>query len=204
MKVMEIARNFGVKYFYNFDTYFNSSKGIYSYLSEYTLTKKQFSEWGLYYSKKFEIQFINIRLEHLYGPEDGGAKFIPWLIGRCFDGSKIINLTEGEQLRDFLYVSDAVNAVALLIKNQSIFDPHYQCIGLGSGSLTSIKELALMVHALTKSKGVLCFGGLDYRENELMSSFSDAAKFRALGWYPKTSLECGLMNTIINFRKSKK
>lgn len=196
MELLKAASKFGLKSFFNIDTYFNVPGRESSYLEDYVLSKKQFLQEGMQYSKEVGIQFINFKLEHLYGPGDRNEKFIPWLIESCVAGAFEIKLTAGEQLRDFIYVSDAVDAIALALEKRSHFHPQFEEISLGTGTATSIKDFALLVQRLTKSRASLCFGELPYREYELMSSKAENQKLLELGWRPLIPLEFGILKIL--------
>jgi nucleoside-diphosphate-sugar epimerase len=198
MKLLNLAAKFSVASFLNIDSYLNKNLNNCPYLSEYVLSKRHFMEWGSQYAKKIGIQFINIKLEHLYGPGDSGSKFVPWLIAQCSDGRSEVRLTPGEQLRDFLYVSDAVNALSCLVNNRDKLDHVYEEVGLGTGIATSIKKFSIIVHRLTKSQSELAFGALPYRSGELMHSCAANHRLVELGWQPLISLEEGLTRTIFS------
>src|SRR5207344_1577562 len=69
LRLMESGISFGVKTFFNTDTSLNK------YMNFYALSKKQFADWGRLLAGQKKIRFINIELEHFYGPGDDDSKF---------------------------------------------------------------------------------------------------------------------------------
>ena len=68
---------------------------------------------------KKKIPFIILRPYQLYGPYQDENRFIPFIINSCLKDVKF-PCSEGNQLRDFLYIDDFVRAVELIIKNKNL------------------------------------------------------------------------------------
>jgi len=196
MELLDVALQHNVSVFINTDSYFSTGKVRYEYLPSYSLSKKQFAEWGRLCSYDGSIQFINIRLEHLYGPEDSSSKFTSWIVQQCLNNVDVIPLTKGEQIRDFIYVDDAADAYVWLLDSLDHFNKGSSDISLGSGVAVSIKSFVKKVYELSSSTSELRFGDLEYRENEIMYSCADSKKLREVGWEPMTSMEDGIKNII--------
>ena len=194
----ELCNQYKVKYFINTDTFFNFTNSSYSYLSEYTLSKKQILEWLLALQESCIL--VNMKLYHMYGPYDAESKFIPSIISRIKNNEIAIDLTPGNQKRDFIYVEDVCEAYAVILKNldcsenQSVFHEYE----VGTGKVTSIKELVEKIKEVSESTSELRFGKLDYRQNEIMEAVAKNQKIKDLGWKPKTSLDRGLKKIIFN------
>jgi nucleoside-diphosphate-sugar epimerase len=187
--VLDAAIQAGVRSFINTDT------SLDKYLNSYTLSKRQFSEWGHWLAGRRQIQFINVLLEHIYGPGDDSSKFTSRIIRSCVDNAATLDLTGGEQRRDFLFIDDAVAAYRMLVNHLAQLDAH-EDIAVGSGHAISIREFTETVHLLAASHTVLRFGALPYRENEPMHSVADTARLRSFGWRPETDLATGILKTI--------
>jgi nucleoside-diphosphate-sugar epimerase len=181
---------------FNTDTFFNTDTILSEYLNAYALSKQQFSQWGRMFAEIAKINFVNIRLEHIYGPLDDPSKFTTWLIRQCLDGVPRIPLTKGEQTRDFIYIDDVVAAYLLMLEKLTLKDKSWIEIGLGSGAPVTIKRFAVAVKDLSKSNSKLDFGALPYRNNEIMSSAAETSTLKAMGWTPQWFLESGLAKVI--------
>lgn len=143
----------------------------------YTYTKKQFNKLGHFFSKEYGMEFINLELENYFGEKEPTDRFIPSVI-RKLKRNEDIPLTKGEQLRDFVYVNDVVNAISLLVEKKQV--PPYMDVPLGSGEAPSIKELIIYIKEIMKSKSDLQFGKIPLRPNE-PSSCANLAMYNMLG-----------------------
>ena len=71
-----------------------------------------------------KFQVINLQLEHIYGENDSKDKFIPSLIDKLHNKEKFIELTEGTQKRDFIYVKDVVDAYMILLSSKNLLNQY--------------------------------------------------------------------------------
>ena len=183
LKVLEWAAKNNVRYF------INTATSITSLINSYTLSKNQFSEWGKFYSEHKPIQFINIVLEHFLGPHCSDNNFISMLVHKMGQNVETLDLTNGMQLRDFVYIDDVVEAYLCIIHHLDKLQGQYCEIALGSGIPYRIREVCELIKKMTKSTTKLRFGHLPYREHEIMYSCADNTQLRKWGWIPKISLE---------------
>jgi nucleoside-diphosphate-sugar epimerase len=146
--------------------------------------------------KTSELRFVNVRLEHLYGLGDDPSSFVTYIIRQCLANAESVELTRGEQIRDFIFIDDAVSGIMQLLISREILPVGRSEIDLGNGNPVSIRQLVERIHQLTKSRSHLCFGRIPYRENESMESKADISKLIELGWNSRTSLDEGLAKTI--------
>jgi nucleoside-diphosphate-sugar epimerase len=182
--------------FFNTDTFFNSDTILYPHLNAYALSKKQFADWGRQLASNDRIRFINIRLEHIYGPGDDTSKFTTWVLGQCLWHVPELALTAGEQQRDFVYIRDVVAAYAHLLQHRTALGQGFQELGIGSSKPIAVRHFVETAHRLSVSKTRLQFGALPYRDHEQMQSCADTTTLQALGWQCQTSLEQGLTHMI--------
>ena len=190
LHLLETAKNFAADSFFNTDTILNK------YISTYALSKHQFAEWGKSFANAGALKFINIRLEHLYGPGDDMSKFTTYVIRSCLNNVPEIKLTAGEQKRDFVHVDDVVRAYnCLLDKGAELGLGHHE-FGIGSGQAVSVREFVSKAHRLTNSRSTLSFGALPYRKNEVMQTQANTSRLEECGWRCQLSLEQGLQLTI--------
>lgn len=189
LKLLEIAKTCNVKCFINTDTYLD--KGI----NYYSLSKKQFKDWLKAYSS--ELICVNMTLEHFYGPHDDKTKFVSFIIEKFLSKSGEINLTPGEQKRDFIYIDDVVSAFNFVIDNSDNMSNGFYDYEIGTNRQVKIKELVEAIRNITCNKTTkVNYGAIPYRENEIMNSNVNTDAIRALGWMPKVELDDGLLRTI--------
>lgn len=187
--------------FGNVDVYINTDTALDKLLNPYTLSKGQFSEWGKYFAHQEKIRFINLRLEHFYGAGDDDSKFTTHVINSCLANVPYLNLTLGEQRRDFIYIDDAVSAYLLLLKKRNSFQDWFIDFEVGSGVAVTIRQFVETVHSLTASTTRLNFGALPYRAGEAMLSQANTAALKLLGWQCRHELAEGLRMTIKGTRE---
>ena len=188
--LLDMAIKNKVSLFMNTDTVLNR------FVSPYALTKRQFQEWLFF--RKNEIKVINLQLEHFYGPGCSPTNFITTMIERLNKNEASIDLTSGEQKRDFIYYEDIIDAFELLINKSEKITESYKQFEVGTGKLHSIKEVLLKLKELSGSSSVLNFGAIPFRTNELMVSNTDVSELLKLGWKPKYNIDKGLLKTIKN------
>lgn len=186
--LLDKAIKYGCELFVNTDTILDR------FVSTYALTKRQFQEW--LYLRKNEIKVINMQLEHFYGPGASPTNFITAMINKLKNNEPQIDLTMGEQQRDFVYIDDVVNAYLTVIGKQAQLADPYTSYQVCTNQLISIKELMMTLKDLTKSNSNLNFGTVPYRENELMHSETDNTSLVKLGCNPQYTIQEGLQNTI--------
>ena len=189
LKLLELGRKYGVKCFINTDTILDKR------VSGYSLSKKQFKDWLMNYQN--DLICVNVALEHFYGPGDDSTKFVSYILRNLIQKIDKIDLTKGEQKRDFVFIEDVVNAFMLILENVNNFSHKFYNFEIGSNETKSIKELVeKMKTMLGNETTVLNFGALPYRENEVMECAADISEITKLGWKSKYSLVDGLKKTI--------
>jgi CDP-paratose synthetase len=189
LKLIEIAVKNNCKFFLNTDTVLDKR------VNSYSLSKTQFLDWFKIYSDKAIC--INIVLEHFYGPFDDKSKFVSSIIKKLINNESHINLTLGEQKRDFIYIDDVVDAFSIILKNVPKMKQGFYSYEIGAGKMISIKKIVTIIKELTgNSITNLNFGAIPYRINEIMEPKMDINPIKKIGWKPKTNLTKGLKNTI--------
>lgn len=190
LQLLDAGCRVGVKVFINTDTILDK------YLNIYSLSKNQLLQWGKFFSIHNKIKFINLRLEHFYGPTDDPTKFTTFVINNCMANTPELKLTLGEQRRDFIYIDDVVSAYLLVLEKARVFDQSFVEFDVGTGESVSIRSFVEAVHGLTRSQTKLVFGALPYREGEVMHSAADTTGLRSLGWQYQYDLVTGLKMVI--------
>jgi len=195
LTILQIAENYPVKTFINTDTILDKR------VSYYSLSKKHFLDWLSLFSQKMVC--ISVALEHFYGPFDDRSKFVSKIILDLLHEVDFIDLTLGEQKRDFIYIDDAVEAFMTLVNFSFDVPNNLYRYEIGTGKNIEIREFVQTVKTMTGNKVTrLNFGMLPYRENEIMESHVDISMLSRLGWQPQISLVEGLKYTIDQERSS--
>ena len=184
MDLLECAKK------YNTDSFFNTDSLQFKYLNSYTLSKKHFAEWGKSYSVSSKLKFVNLKLEHVYGPKDDESKFISWFIQQLKSEAAEIKLTAGTQKRDFVYVKDVVSAYLILLEKRKEMS-NFEEFEVGSGQSIQVKDfLKKLMKEYEKInlkiiKSKVIFGSLSYRENEQMVIKANIERLKDFNWLPQ-------------------
>ena len=175
------------------DTCFPDS---YPYLQSYTRSKQQFANWGKKWSERTSNRFVNLKLQHPFGPHDGHGKFIPWIVEQCIGNVEEIDLTSGSQEKDFIFVADVVDALVSIAQSRSQLDREFSEFDCGSGSSRSIRSFVELIHKMASSDSKLNFGALPSRAGEPEKSVADITALKKIGWCPKTTVQEGIQLTV--------
>ena len=150
----------------------------------------------LYKTERFPAVILRPFL--VYGPGQGEGRFIPQIIKGCLNNQKFPT-SKGEQLRDFCFIDDFVQAVFSALSNNNAYG---EVINIASGKPVSVKKLIdIIVSAI--GSGQPQFGQIAYRNGENMSLYGNITKAKEiLDWKPSVSLEQGLEETIKWIKKN--
>jgi nucleoside-diphosphate-sugar epimerase len=137
-----------------------------------------------------------LRLFLTYGPGQDDKRFIPQVINGCLQDIRF-PASNGEQLRDFCYVEDTVNAILLALQSDAA---NGEIFNVASGTPITIRSLIDKICVIV-GKGQPQFGSISYRAGENMALYASIQKIHeVLGWTPKVSLDEGIKRTIDSMR----
>lgn len=196
IKLFELAIQNKVGFFINTDTSLPRN------LNAYSLSKAQFRDWLKMVPN--ELKIINVIPEYFYGSNDDDTKFITGMLHKLKGNVESIDLSEGIQKRDFIYIDDAISAYMCLIGNLDKFD-QYVDIPLGSATTISLRSLVeLMKKMSNNTQTKLNFGKIPIREGDVMESKADISYLFSLGWKPTIGIEEGINKIIdIEYKENK-
>jgi|LWDU01.1.fsa_nt_gi nucleoside-diphosphate-sugar epimerase len=147
---------------------------------------------GRVYSLLNRMRFIWGRIYDPYGPMDNNCWLIPSLINKCLDCDSI-EVTKAEQIWDFIYIDDLVDAVISLIETPSISGAYN--IGYGSG--IKLKTVIQYIVDMCNMGNSINFGSVAYRSDQVMHLEANIDRItRDTGWTPTTKIYKGLNKTI--------
>ncbi|MCK5535966.1 MAG: NAD-dependent epimerase/dehydratase [Bacteroidales bacterium] len=191
VRLLENAVANKVKTFINTDTLLDKD------INAYALSKNQLVQWMQFLSD--QINIINIKIEHMYGPLDDENKFTYWVINQLKQNVEKIDLTTGIQKRDFIYIDDIIEAYMRVIQNIEQFSP-FEEFELGSGNAIKVRVFLELVYDQVKYNQILTtrlnFGAVNYRAKENMCMEADISKLVSLGWAPTVVLADGIKKII--------
>ena len=149
------------------------------------------------FARRTGLEVVSLRPFTMYGPMEPPGRLVPSVVRRAL-GGHAIDLTPGEQSRDFVYVDDAVDAfVSAATTDAAVGGTFNVC----TGNPVTVRDVVRTVLRHTGSTSEARFGALPYRTTELPVLSGDPARAeRVLGWRSRVSLEEGLDRTIVWFR----
>lgn len=149
------------------------------------------TETALAYCQTEGIKATVLRVFSTYGPSDNPAWFIPYIIRELMAG-RAPKLTACEQKWDYLYVVDAARAIVRTVEAQAV-----GIFNLGSGVARPLRDIVEVIRNEIPMAVLPAFGALPYRSDQVMWLEADITKLsQATGWFPSTSLESGIRNTV--------
>lgn len=149
--------------------------------------------------RSFGLPVATIRPFNTYGPRQSARAIIPTIITQALRSNKVC-LGSLYPKRDFTYIKDMVEAFIKIAESQKSIG---ETINIGSGRDISIEELVNKITKLLGKKIDITSDKKRIRPNmsevgRLIASNAKARKL--LKWFPKTTLEDGLQETIIWFK----
>jgi CDP-paratose synthetase len=164
-------------------------------ISIYAMSKKHFTDWLQLFSKAMPC--VNVALSQFYGPFDNVERFSSMIIRSLLNDVEKIDLSPGEQKRDFIHIADVVDAIVLIAENHSASPPAYYTYDIGTRTQTTLKEFILEAKKIIGNTTTqLNFGAKPYRANEVLEYHLNLEPIFALGWKPQFNLTTGLLDTI--------
>jgi nucleoside-diphosphate-sugar epimerase len=137
------------------------------------------------------VSFAWTRLFQVYGPYENPERFIPYLISSFLSGDKA-RCTEGNQVRDFLYVEDVADALVHIL-DTSIEGP----INVASGVRTHLRDIAETIQKKMNKRDLVQLGAVPVPPYNPTRAVADISRLRdEAGWAHKVDIDSGLDNTI--------
>lgn len=163
-------------------------------LEPYGLTKLLATELALGYQRAFGLCCTVIRPFLIYGPGETEGRLLPCLWRAVLQGARAIDLTEGDQQRDFVYVDDVAEGILRAAVTPAASG---EVLNLGTGQPQRVRDVVTQALAIAADEGGAPleprFGALAHRPGEPRVLYADTAHLRAvLGWTPTTPLAEGL------------
>jgi UDP-glucose 4-epimerase len=148
------------------------------------------------------IETVSLRYFNVYGPRQAASQYagvISIFAKRALNQQPLQIFGDGSQTRDFIFVSDVVDATMASLE----MTPENRTFNIASGNETTILELAKGVQRIARSQIGLEF--LPPRTGDIPRSVADTARAKMeLGFKARTSLEDGLSATIGWFMRQKR
>lgn len=157
------------------------------------------------YTKVYGIRTVCLRLTNTYGPrqliKNARQGFIGWFVNRVVTGNTIQLFGTGEQIRDFTYVDDVVDAMMKVAETSACYGDVFNLAG-PKASLKKVAEL-LISYAGQGNLEIVPFPE-ERKKIDIGDFYGDSTKLQnATGWRETTSLEDGLKQMVEYYMKYK-
>jgi UDP-glucose 4-epimerase len=172
-------------------------RGIYELSS---LTAQQLFQ--IYHDNQ-DLRSVTLRLTNIYGERaqmrHNRFGVANWFIRQALSGETIRVFGDGSYLRDFVYVSDAVDALLLCAMTEGAYG---EVLNVGNNRAYSFRELAeTVVRAVEGSHWEFAPFSPERAALEPGDFCSDIRKIqRIVGWSPTVGLEEGVRRTVDYYR----
>jgi UDP-glucose 4-epimerase len=207
IKLLELAREFGTRKFIHISSG-GAAYGEPVYLPcdedhpvrplcPYGASKYTFELYLYMYKENYGQDYTVLRYPNVYGPRQdpyGEAGVVAIFSGQMLRGQPVTINGTGEQVRDFVYVTDCAKANLLALETGG-----GQVFNLGFGVGTTINEVFQHLKEITAYPENANFGPA--KVGETFRIYLDASRAkRELGWEPTFSLREGLTQTVNYFK----
>lgn len=160
--------------------------------------------YHLIYGRAFGLRSCSLRLSNVYGPRQlirhGRQGFIGWFIRLAVEDREIAVYGDGSQLRDPLYVDDAVDAF-LRAGASELTDGEVFNVG-GLAPISHRELAALLIEIAGGGRVRYVEWPPEHKAIDIGSFYADWTKFaRTVGWAPRVDLRTGLARTVAYYRK---
>lgn len=161
-------------------------------ISPYAVSKLAAENYVKVFHEVYGLETISLRYFNVYGPRQAYGPYsgvITIFINRLMNNQPPIIYGDGEQMRDFTYVQDVVEANILAMEKKSAPG---EVFNIGTGVATTINQLATLLLQIV-GKVNLKPVYENPRPGDIRRSYADVSKARGiLGYQPKVALRDGL------------
>lgn len=207
IQLLSLAERYQCEYFINTGTFAfkqiepegKIDKPI--YMADYTLAKHQFVRWGEAFASRGTLCFITMDLEHIFGEDDEEGKFILMLEQKFTAGELSVDLSDGMQMRDYIYTNNVVDAYMCVLQQREKLKG-FQRFQVGMGEPIALRDFVIMMKEAAGSDICLKFGRRPRNDNEPECSVADISGLQKLGWQPKMDRKEGIREMLERDRKA--
>lgn len=139
---------------------------------------------------RYGVSLAWMRFFFLYGPGEAPGRLVSDVLGKLARG-EAAPCSSGEQIRDFLHVSDMARAVSTVAESD-VTGP----INVASGVPVSVRQVLETIGHVTAQPTLLEYGAFAPRPGDPPFLCADTTRLRGLGFAPTYSLEEGLRDTL--------
>ena len=147
------------------------------------------------YSRTYGLDVSIARLFSVYGPNSSSHLVVNSIINQLLK-NKVIQLGNVNSRRDFIYVTDVIQAIKIILKTIHGFNDY----NVGTGKSYSILEICEILKKISKKNIPVKSIKSKIRKNDLSKIVCDPTKIQNLGWKSKIGISVGLQKMLEWYR----
>lgn len=151
------------------------------------------------YNETYKMDVVITRCSNNYGPNQDKTKLIPKAICNLLEGKKVPIYGKGENIRDWIYVEDHIDAIDLVF--QKGLSGEIYNIG-GNTELKNIDLIKRLIKLTGKTANSIKFV-TDRKGHDHRYAIDNSDIEKKLGWRPKFNINDGLEKTLRFYRDNK-
>jgi UDP-glucose 4-epimerase len=160
-------------------------------ITPYAVDKLASELMGHVYARIFGLEFVSLRYFNVFGPrQDPSSPYsgaISIFCDQMRQGIAPVIYGDGLQSRDFIHVSDVVQANLIVIEHPKATA---RTFNVGRGVATTLLDIINEINYLTGPNLQPAYK--EVRPGDIRYSLADNTALKALGWLPSTSIREGL------------
>ena len=165
--------------------------------SPYGASKAAATAYARMFTNSFRLSTVVLRPSVVYGPGQSDRMLISQVM-KAMSKNRSVEVTRGEQTRDFIYVEDVVKAI---IRSLTVPSAEGDVWNVGSGEVVTVRDCLERIERITGCTGLIEYGKRSYSENEIFQyELKVQETYAAFDWKPSVTLDEGLHKTWESFR----
>lgn len=157
--------------------------------SIYSTAKLSADYMGRALANSLGIKYINVIISNIYGVGEKSARFLNTTIRKMLK-NEIIPLTHGNQLYDFIYITDAVRMMRIASMKGNNNESYY----IGNSFQEPLKNYLVRMKDVLESKAELVFGAIPLNIPSITYKEFDTCKMEnEFGVKPEIDFETGIV-----------
>lgn len=164
--------------------------------SLYASSKLALHDVATAFARSVDLPMAWARIFFPFGPYEHPERLVPSVIRALLAGDRAA-CSDGEQIRDFLYVRDVASALVALLDHEFCGD-----INIASGRPVTLKSLVNLIADRLNACDRIDFGHRPRQDSEPPLILADVSRLKSIiGWTPDYDLEKGVDETIAWWRQ---
>lgn len=157
-------------------------------ISPYAVSKLAAEYYANYYYREYNIPITSLRFYTVYGPRGRPDMAIRKFLNLISQNKEITIFGDGEQLRDFTYVSDIVDGILLSAENKSSAG---EVFNLGCSNPINVNDLVNKIYEIMEAPKNI--RNIEKQQGDVDVTYSNIEKAtKILGFKPKVKIDDGL------------